>query len=110
MAEALPDEGNSVLQEIALQEPFSGGDSKQYSAKVECGFCFLSGADLIEPKSLPCSHAHCLQCIEESYDKTGSVKCPIPSCRYVFKCFRYLPIIRSRKPDIDVPEASIPLS
>ena len=48
---------------------------------VECGFCLSSEDSLIDPKSLPCSHVHCMECLTAAYGHSGLVQCPLPSCR-----------------------------
>ena len=46
---------------------------------IKCGFCLRKDEALEDPKSLPCSHVHCLRCLMDNYDVHKIVRCPF--CR-----------------------------
>ena len=50
---------------------------------VECGFCYSNNENLQDPRSLPCSHVHCHDCLTSFYETHNVVQCPLQSCRLV---------------------------
>ena len=49
------------------------------TTEVECGYCWDKGEDLINPRILPCSHVHCLRCLNAHFESDGVIRCPL--CR-----------------------------
>ena len=49
------------------------------TTEAECGYCWDKGEYLINPRILPCSHVHCLRCLNEHFESDGVIRCPL--CR-----------------------------
>ena len=49
---------------------------------IECGFCFQTDT-LDDPRVLPCTHVHCMNCLAEYFELNKRVQCPLPICKYV---------------------------
>ena len=57
----------------------------------ECGYCLRTCDTLENPKVLPCTHVHCVECLTAYYDINHIVQCPLPACRYVLEEPKMLP-------------------
>ena len=51
------------------------------ATNVECGICSRRNEALEQPKILPCTHVHCLECLTAYSDINHMVQCPLPACR-----------------------------
>ncbi|XP_067949688.1 transcription intermediary factor 1-beta-like [Watersipora subatra] len=52
---------------------------------MECGFCCRKSDTIMNPKVLPCSHIHCINCLTTYYESKHLLLCGYNECGQVFE-------------------------